>query len=392
MAGTVAWRSPLRAWMRWKWRALDGIPHPTDRPVASVAGVPSIECLALGSGPITGWGVASHQLGLVGALARSLARRFGHGVVVRATIDASFTVRDMMRVAPEQPWETAQIGVLSFGPNEVLSTARVRDWSRDLHELIDAVRDRMPGDSVLAVLGVPPLEMLSFLRGIGAPHLAALIVRYNAAARSVCEGFSGVRFVPLPVLRAHPGIEYRTTADYAAWGEFIAGVVVHDPAQVRPRPADESERAAAVERLGLLDSPPDERFDRIVRLAKSIYRTRSASFTVLHGDRQWHKARVGVRPVEIPRDQSLCDIAIQQGAPLVVGDAWADERFAESGFVQEAGVRFYAGYPLRAPDGHYVGALCVFDSEPRDPDDVDLTVLHELALMVEAELEADAAD
>lgn len=390
MARTVAWRSPLRAWMRWKTRALTHIPRPSDRPVASVAGTPAIECLALGNGPISGWGVASHQLGLVGAMARALARRFGHGVVVRATIDADWDVRDMLRASAALPWETAQVGILSFGPNEVLATARVRDWAAELRAVAREIRQRMPEGAVLAVLGIPPLAALSFFRGIGSRPLARLIERFNSAAVAVCRELDGVRFVPLPVPHRHRAHEYRSSADYASWGEAIAHVVTTDPVQVLRRAAGEAERAAAVERLGLLDGGIEPGLERVVELAGSAFRARAAAFTVLHGDRQWNKVRLRSGPAQVPRDRSFCDLAIAQGAPLVVGDAWTDPRFAGTPRGRESEMRFYAGYPVRAPDGHFVGAICVLDPEPRDPADVDVALLREFALMVEAELDRDA--
>jgi hypothetical protein len=379
----------LRAWMRWKWRSLDGIPRPADRAFASTHGDPVLECVALGNGSISGWGVASHQLGLVGALARALGRRFGRGVTVRGTLDPDLTVRTMRAEAARVPWAGAQVGIISIGPNEILDSRSPRVWQRELEALVTGVRARMTPGSTLAVVGIPPIAALSFLHGIGGSIMSALIERYNERAAAVCATIDGAQFVTLPDPGPLPTGQYRSAEQYAFWAEVIAGVVgVEAPAASPARPSAE-ERSRSVDRLHLIDDAVDtEPFDRIVRLAQSVFRTSAAAFTVLHGDWQWHLSQVGMRRGRMPRDQSICDIAVGQGTPLVVGDTWADERFDANTYVREgAGVRFYAGYPLRAPDGNLIGALCVFDPEPRDAEDVDVATLRDLALMIEAELD-----
>jgi diguanylate cyclase (GGDEF)-like protein len=102
-------------------------------------------------------------------------------------------------------------------------------------------------------------------------------------------------------------------------------------------------------------------------------------------DRQWYKAKVGVDASHATRAETFCTHVIDSGAPLVVGDAAADERFATNPHVLiEGGVRFYAGVPIHSPGGHAVGTLCVFDPEPRPRvgDDI-LQPLFDLAAIVE---------
>jgi hypothetical protein len=374
--------------MRWTSRALENVPRPTDRPFASVHGTPVLECVAFGNGALSGWGVASHQLGLVGAIARSLSRRFGRGVTVRGTIDPDLTVRSMLAVAASVPWGSAQVGVLAFGPDEIRESPDSRAWAQDLERLIADIRGRMPAGSTLAVLGIPPLGALSFLQGVGGPLVGRLIERYNARAATVCAAFEGVQFVPLPEPGAPQPDTYRSSAHYTFWGDVIGAFVGWDAAEAEPPRTSVAERSRSAESTGLLDgSRQTERFDRIVRLARSVFRTTSAAFTRLHEDSQWSPARVGLEPERLPRDQSICDIAVGQAAPLVIGDTWSDDRFDANPVVREgSGIRFYAGYPLRAPDGNLIGALCVFDPAPRDADDVDVATLRDLALMIEAEL------
>lgn len=378
----------LRAWMRWRLRQLAAVPRPADSTIVGSRGSQPLECVALGNGALTGWGVASHQLGLIGALSRSLTRQFGRGVTVRGAIDPYLTVRTMRPLVPQQPWGSAAVGILAFGPGEVIAAGSLRTWQHDLDLLVREVRSRMPPGSMLAVLSIPPLAAIGPLHGIGSRSAAWRIAKHNERAAAVCAGIDGVRFIPLP----DPGASrrgYEHSADqYAFWADVIAAFVAFEPptARVTLPPADE--RSRSVDELGILDGRVDpEPFERIVRLAQNVFRTASAAFTVLHDDWQWYAARAGTPLDRLPREQSLCDLAVAQSAPLVVGDTWSDARFDANEYVHEGdGVRFYAGHPLRAPDGNLIGALCVFDPEPRDPRDVDLATLRDLALMIESEL------
>jgi GAF domain-containing protein len=165
-----------------------------------------------------------------------------------------------------------------------------------------------------------------------------------------------------------------------------------DPRGQRASALDEARREQAVERLGLLSDEPDDRFDRVVRMARRLFGTGAAAFTVLHGDRQLYRARSGIESDGVAREHAFCQIAIASGEPLVIGDAREDPRFADNPLVHgEDGVRFYAGYPLRTPEGELIGALCLLDREPRRAEDVDLATLRDLALMIEAGLEHDDA-
>lgn len=378
----------LRAWMRWRMRQLATIPRPTDSTIVGSRGALALECVALGNGALSGWGVASHQLGLIGALSRSLTRQFGRGVTVRGTIDPYLTVRTMRPLVALQPWGSASVGILAFGPGEVITAGSLRTWQHDVDLLVRDVRSRMPPGSLLAVLSIPPLAAIGPLRGIGSRSAAWRIAKHNERAAAVCAEIDGVRFIPLPDPGASRSGYERSADQFAFWADVIAAFIAFEPPTARVTLPSAEERSRSVEALGILDGRVDpEPFERIVRLAQNVFRTTSAAFTLLHDDWQWYPARVGTRVERLPRHHSLCDLAVAQAAPLVVGDTWSDARFDANEYVHEgAGVRFYAGHPLRAPDGNFIGALCVFDPQPRDPRDVDLATLRDLALMIESEL------
>ncbi len=162
-----------------------------------------------------------------------------------------------------------------------------------------------------------------------------------------------------------------------------------DPARVGDQ--RETARLGALRDLAILDTLPDERFDRLTQLAATLFDTPMALVSLIDEDRQWFKSRLGLKAAETPRDWAFCDHAIR-GKPnttFVIPDAASDPRFSANPMVTgDPGVRFYAGATLTTPDGHNVGTLCVIDPKPRPvPSNADLERLSVLAQMVVDELE-----
>src|SRR3954452_3370494 len=159
---------------------------------------------------------------------------------------------------------------------------------------------------------------------------------------------------------------------------------------VEPRiPADEPQRLAALHDLAILDTPAEERFDRITALAARIFDVPVAMVSLADDDREWLKSSVGLSVNEVPRATGFCAHTILTDDAMVVRDASADERFAENPLVTgPPGIRFYAGVPIRAPSGHKIGAVRIGDGRPRDFTDEQLADLGTLAGAVESELRA----
>jgi diguanylate cyclase len=133
-----------------------------------------------------------------------------------------------------------------------------------------------------------------------------------------------------------------------------------------PFPPNEIARLQALHDLRVLDSPADERFDEIVRLAAQLCNAPMAAITLVDGDRQWTKARIGRHPHQTSRDAAFCAHTILDDEVMVVADTSVDDRFHDSELVLgDPHVRFYAGAPLLSTDGHAIGALCVLDQRPR---------------------------
>lgn len=155
----------------------------------------------------------------------------------------------------------------------------------------------------------------------------------------------------------------------------------------------EALRQKALAEIALLDTPPEQEFDALAKLAQRMLGTRMSSFTLVAPERQWFKARCGPLAPETARTHAFCPVVVETEAPLIVADASLDPRFAESPFVTGApNIRYYAGVPLlvQQPDGERVavGTLCVLDNEPREPTSADLDVLKELACLAQALIEA----
>ncbi len=133
---------------------------------------------------------------------------------------------------------------------------------------------------------------------------------------------------------------------------------------------------------------PEERFDRITRLARHIANSPIALVSFVDKDRQWFKSRQGLDVTETAREISFCGHAILREEPLIVPDALEDCRFTDNPLVIGAPhVRFYAGHPIHAPEGARVGTLAIIDTRPRVFSQPELAALAELAAMVDVELE-----
>lgn len=156
-----------------------------------------------------------------------------------------------------------------------------------------------------------------------------------------------------------------------------------------PTPQPDAARVRALHELQLLDTPPEERFDRITRLACRLLGVPISLLALVDSERQWFKSRVGIDLPETSRATSFCTHTIQHADGLVIEDVRLDPRFAANPFVLgEPRVRFYAGIPLAAADGSRVGALCVIDKEVRQFDAGQMATLRDLAAIAGDELRA----
>ncbi len=156
-------------------------------------------------------------------------------------------------------------------------------------------------------------------------------------------------------------------------------------------PADETARLLSLHSLRILDTPSEERFDRLMRVAKRLFDVGICLVSLVDKDRQWFKAKHGLDACETSRDISFSGHAILGKEVFVVNDAAQDVRFADNPLViSEPFIRFYAGCPIRDPNGFRIGTLCLIDPEPRHMTEDEVATLRDLAAMVEDEIKISA--
>ena len=150
----------------------------------------------------------------------------------------------------------------------------------------------------------------------------------------------------------------------------------------------EAERLATLRSLNLLDTPIEQRFERITKLVCRLLDVPIAHFNLLDADRQHLKSSQGLSAVDIPIGGGFCTHTIHEESILVLPDASKDVRFWDNPFVtgRLMNIRFYAGCPVRAPNGLPIGTLCAIDTKPREMTREQLTMLRDLADMLELEL------
>lgn len=155
------------------------------------------------------------------------------------------------------------------------------------------------------------------------------------------------------------------------------------------KPLDESKRLETLRSLKILDTSPEERFDRLTRLAKRLFGVPISLISLVDDDRQWFKSSVGLTASETPRNISFCGHAILGDEAFLVPDTALDDRFSDNPLVTgDPKIRFYAGCPLTVSNGSKIGTLCLIDRQPRVLSDDDRELLADLAAMAEQEIAA----
>jgi len=153
-------------------------------------------------------------------------------------------------------------------------------------------------------------------------------------------------------------------------------------------PIDEPRRLEALDKLGILFTPAEERFDRIAGLAARLLGVPIAQISLIGAHCLWLKSSHGLDASEMPRDVSFCGHTLLTDGVMIVPETRADPRFANNPLVTgEPFVRFYAGHPLKSADGSKIGTLCVMDRYPRHLGEEDLQAFKDLVALVEAEFQ-----
>lgn len=156
---------------------------------------------------------------------------------------------------------------------------------------------------------------------------------------------------------------------------------------MRPRDSDSlaaEVRLRAVHASGLVDTPPDETFDRLTRIVSRLLGVPVSLVSIVTPERQFFKSQVGLAEPwaarrETPLSHSFCQHVVQTSSPLRIDDAVSHPLVRENLAIPDLGVRAYLGVPLLDPDGHVLGSLCAIDGEPHAWTEEDLSVLGDIA-------------
>lgn len=153
-----------------------------------------------------------------------------------------------------------------------------------------------------------------------------------------------------------------------------------------PLPVNEAKRLEALRSLNILDTPPEERFDRITRVTAELFGVPIALISLVDEERQWFKSCIGVSEKETHRNVSICAHAILGNDIFYVSDTKSDPRFVNNPLVIDQNIRFYAGMPLAGPEDQMIGTLCIMDRFPRELSDADKQLLRDLGGWAHAEI------
>jgi GAF domain-containing protein len=393
-------RLAMRSWSLAVARNLSFVPRPSDDPRTHASGIDIDRVLVFGGGAAVGWGVSSHDLALPGTLARALSVLTGRGTDVDVLADPDFMASNAVRNLASVDLLRYDAIVLTLGLRELAQFVQIRNWRRDFDRVLDYLAEVTSAQ--IYVLGVRPLTRITAYDALVAPFASRHRSELNQAIAQLSARDKRATFIAFDPPQSKERNRYRTTGDYRSIAQLLAARIApglnwsHSHSRQERNwnehsTVDERARQRAVDKLDILDASPDERLDHIVAFAQQAFQTKFAALTVIDRDRQWQKSVVGVERTEQPRESSICAITIQQSDALVVRDVSEDDRFATEHGEGGESVRFYAGFPVEAPAGERIGALCVFDTAPRNPATVDRALLRDLALMVQREVWRSAA-
>ena len=345
--------------------------------------------LLFGGGPLIGWGLRDHNVGLAGNVADQLAAASRRGVQMEVVADgeparqAAITGFRGLRL-----WRFDAIVVVLGQPSGKGSAQDQAYWTTEL------VRALLVDGAPTAALSVYDSSLTAEPpKSVWARPTARLCQTQRDAAEIACARTGRIRFGELtsPLRVPSPGRPFEAM-QFAHWAEQIVHRLMQQfedlraaaPASPMPvtRQEDERFRQRALESLRI-GREANERLEWLVNAALTRFGAAGAAINIIDGDSQWSKASVPFNP-DMPREVAYCAHAIQHEGSTLINDARLDERLIGNPLVER--VRFYAAHPIRSWDGYRIGTLCVHGPEPRTMRQSDLAPLRDLAGLVEQEL------
>ena len=388
--------STVRLWYAELRGSLDSVPEPTDSPQGHGSGPDPDRVLILGSGAANGHGVISHQLALPGRLADELSRLTGRGADVDIAIQRPRNGTSRSIGGREISHYDAI--VVTLGSRDTLALLAPRRWAARVGALVDALSESAPTSTPIVLTGAhsfrfPPRRSAGLVRAVEA-HEGLL----DRMTEQICSGKARTSFVPLSTPAPAEPNHRRASDAYGDWARAIAGHLAprlpsvdlalttgeSTARQLRRQPQRPTEQQQALADLDIELAHPEERFDHIVALAREYFGARCAALTLSDNGHDVFKSKAGFSGH--PRLELFSAAVLESGRPLVIADAMSDRRFLPATLAGGTAVRFYAGYPVEAPNGHRIGVLSVFDTSARNIGAADSIMLRDLAMMLQREL------
>lgn len=375
------------------------VPPPSDPPQAHASGRDPNRVLVFGAGAARGFGVVSHQLALPGRLADEVARITGRGVDVDLSAQPAATGAAAKKCITRKALVRYDAIVVTLGSNDTLASPR--RTAVNIRSLITTLSSASVAGTPIVIAGSPPSYALPG-RSRTLNRIAYERTRLSErTTKQICDETDGVSFVALP-MTVHPQSNHRQiSATYAQWARLIAEDLaprldalpttkLRTARCLNVQSEKLTSRQLELSDLLVAEGGPEERYDRIVGLARRHFDTQFAAFALSDGKHDWFKSKAGFHG-----DFGLGELSaatIDLGGPLVVANVRNDRRFQQSTLTCGSEIGFYAGYPVEAPDGHRIGVLCVFDEGPRDVKKSDSIMLRDLAMMLQREVWQAASD
>ncbi len=281
------------------------------------------------------------------------------------------------------------------------------------HTVLLAVSDTSLADSLASAARTHGVKVLQATDGktaleLARKHLPSLVIAEESLpvidGLTLCHSLrsadsSDMKTMPVVILTREQNRTLETSTGITDWlltpfsstfiRTHIQAWIVRTPCRWKraQKPNDEAQRLASLRALDLLDTAPQERFDRITRIAKKLADVPIAYISFVDENRQWFMSCHGLADKETPRDMALCAHVVVLRIPMIIPDTLQDARFADNPLVTGSSrVRFYAGFPLILPDCSCIGTLCFVDNKPRHFTDESLSAFADLAELVKQEL------
>jgi len=377
----------LRAWYAFKQLRLRTQPRPTDVPAIRTGDPVADRILVVGNGPSQGWGVLTHQLALTGQLAEAISEHTSRACDADLVGAESMNVQSALAWIGDRDLSDIDAVVLVIGTNDALRLTPVHIWEQELFELLAGIETRVRRETVVTLAGIPPIAPYGAYKGTIARLTDRHRERLNIATRRIADA-RRVGYVEL--LAPAASIDEAPAAVYRELAHRLADEVAPRLSAARPTP---KARAAQADRVWDWSGAPafvelartggDSDLRRLTEQAQKSFGVELAVVSLVEGDRLYHGTNTDVVPTSVPLELSFCRYTVESGEPVIIPDTGKDPRFDGNPLVDVSFINFYAGYPLRASDGHVIGSFCLQGSQPRRESSIALDLLRQLALEAE---------